>query len=117
MCIKEITDKIVEIKNQSPLVICIAGLARSGKSTFVKLLLQTLQEKDITAQVLSLDNWLIGINERKDHMTIRQRYKHDEISCDIIKLMKHVEISKKIYDPYSRSIINGGHLTLNRWGA
>ena len=116
VCIKEITYKIVGFKNQSPLIICIAGLARSGKSTFVKLLLQTLQGKDITAQVLSLDSWLIGINERKDNMTIRQRYRYDEICRDIIKLIKHEEISKKIYDPYSRSIINGGRLTLNSSG-
>jgi len=116
VCIKEITYKITEFKNQAPLIICIAGLARSGKSTFVKLLLQTLQGKDITAQVLSLDSWLIGINERKDNMTIRQRYKYDEICRDIIKLIKHEEISKKIYDPYSRSIINGGRLTLNSSG-
>jgi uridine kinase len=46
-------------------------------------------------------------------MTVRERYKYDEIGKDIIKLIRGEKILKKIYDPYSRGVINEGCFSLD----
>lgn len=111
--IKEIINHILRDDNHFPFLVCIGGLARSGKTTFIKLLSETLLGNAISYQVLSLDNWLAGIDEREDHMTVRERYRYDEITEDIKKIINNEKISLKIYDPYSRKISNETEFSLN----
>ena len=112
--IKEILDRIVNDKDYFPFVVSVAGLARSGKSTFVKVLVQTLQKYDISTCVLSLDNWLVSVNDRTEHMTVRQRYKYDEIVRDTGRLINQGKILMKRYDSYSRNIINEEYFPLDK---
>lgn len=111
--IEEIIDSIKEKRSHYPVVVSIAGLARSGKSSFVRLLTQTMQKNDVSNQVLSLDNWIVGVNERTDNMTVRERYKYDEIERDVSKLIKQKKILLKRYDPYSRNIVSEGYFSLD----
>ena len=104
--IEEIINSIKEKRSHYPVVVSIAGLARSGKSSFVRLLTQSMQKNDVSNQVLSLDNWIVGVNERTDNMTVRERYKYDEIERDVSNLIKQKKILLKRYDPYSRSTVN-----------
>ncbi len=96
-----------------PFTISVGGMARSGKSTFVKLLIQSLQKHGTSSQVLSLDNWLLNNNERTDHMTVRERYKYNEITRDMKRIMSGEEILLKKYDTYSRAIIGEEPFSLN----
>jgi len=112
--VKEIIDNISKDKGHPPFIISVAGLARSGKSTFVKLLEQSIQKEGISTKILSLDNWLIGVNERTDVMTVKQRYKYDEAGKDISKLMSQGKILLKTYDPYSRNIVDERYFSLGR---
>ena len=91
---------------QSPCVIIVAGLARSGKSTFVQVLRSAMSKHNILSQVVSLDNWLIGVKQRSTNMTVRERYKYHEIESDIRALLNGETIAQKIYDPYSRAILS-----------
>ena len=111
--VKEIINDIANDKGHFPFIVSVAGLARSGKSIFVKLLIQMLQENGISTQVLSLDNWIVGVNERAEQMTVRERYKYDEVQRDINKLINQGGILLKIYDPYSRNIVKQEYLSLN----
>lgn len=111
--VKEIVNKVENDKNCDPFIICVSGLARAGKSIFVKLLLQAMQKRGITTQSLSLDNWLVGITERTDYMTMRQRYKYNEIEKDIAKLINQEKILLRRYDPYSRKIVSEGYFSLD----
>ena len=111
--IEKVVDCIKKDKNRSPFIISIAGLARSGKSTFVKLLKQILQKNGVKIQVISLDNWLVGVDERTDHMTVRERYKYDEIENDMRRLLNQENILLKTYDAYSRSIASEESFSFN----
>jgi len=77
------------------------------------LLIQALQKHGISAQVLSLDNWLFGVNDRKEFMTVRERYKYDEVGRDIKRLINGEGILLKVYDSYSRNIIGEKSFSLN----
>lgn len=111
--IREILKKVERCRDRSPFLIGVAGLSRSGKSTFVNLLKKSLNDNSISTQILSLDNWLVGAGERTDDMTVRQRYKCDEIVRDVGKLINHEKILLEIYNPYSREILGEIFLSLD----
>ena len=111
--IDEIINNVEKKNGHLPFIISVGGLARSGKSTFVKLLIQSLQKHGISSQVLSLDNWLLGTNERTNCMTVSKRYKYNEVGRDISRLVNHEEIILKRYDSYSRAIIGEERCSLN----
>jgi len=111
--IDEIINNVEKENDHLPFIISVGGLARSGKSTFVKLLIQSLQKIGISSQVLSLDNWLLGVNDRKEIMTVRERYKYDEVGRDIKRLINGEGIPLKVYDSYSRAIIGEESFSLN----
>ena len=97
----------------SPFVIGIGGLARSGKSTFVNLLVRSLAEEGFSAQVISLDNWLISLERRSEKMTVRERYKYEEIAWDLHRLVNHETIFVSNYDHLSRKTSSPGRFTLD----
>ncbi|MCR4320903.1 MAG: HAD-IIIA family hydrolase [Candidatus Brocadiaceae bacterium] len=111
--IREILEKVERCRDRIPFLIGVAGLSRSGKSTFVNLLKKSLNDNSISTRILSLDNWLVGAGERTDDMTVRQRYKCDEIVRDVGKLINHEKILLKIYNPYSREIVGEKFLSLD----
>ena len=53
-------------------VIVIGGCSRSGKSTLAACL-----ASELDATVLRLDDFLIGVDERKPWMTVKDRYRYD----------------------------------------
>ena len=106
---------VVEAKynKASPFVIGVGGQARSGKSTFVKLLVRSLMEAGFSAQVISLDNWLVSLERRSDKMTVRERYKYEEIAWDLHRLVNHETTFVRNYDPLSRKTSGPRRLTLD----
>ena len=108
-----IIDELRADSAKQPYVIAVSGLARSGKSTFVKLLLGELESADISAEAISLDNWLVDARQRTDDMTVRSRYKYDAINSDIRRIIdgEAVRISK--YDPQTRAIAGESDFKLN----
>ncbi|KJU82298.1 D,D-heptose 1,7-bisphosphate phosphatase [Candidatus Magnetobacterium bavaricum] len=108
--IKEI---LHNVKDSSPRILSVSGLARSGKSTFTRLLNHSLQKKGYHVQVINLDNWLLGVNERSGTMTVRDRYKYKNIEADIMKLLRGDEVTINIYNPLSRQLIKKTRISLN----
>jgi histidinol-phosphate phosphatase family protein len=111
--IEKIFQEFDTIKNQTPFVIAVGGQSRSGKSTFVKLLTQFLRRRGIASKTLSLDNWLVGIDERSDNMNVRERYRYDDIGQDVMRLVRGEKISLNNYDPYQRTTSTGGSFSLD----
>ncbi|MBF0542241.1 MAG: HAD-IIIA family hydrolase [Nitrospirae bacterium] len=103
---KELSDKLYDmIKDKNRIfVIAIGGLSRSGKSTFARFLCDDLLSKGINTKVIKLDNWLLSKDQRTDSMTVRERYRYDDIKKDIRLLLEGAEISMSIYDPYNQNI-------------
>ena len=91
---------------RSPSIIAIGGQARSGKSTFVKCLSDYLLKVGICHRVIGLDHWLVGVKERRDTMTVRERYHYRKIEKDFGDLLAHGKIIMQKYDPYSRTTVD-----------
>ncbi|QII12875.1 putative mannose-1-phosphate guanylyltransferase [Candidatus Kuenenia stuttgartiensis] len=94
----------ISINNKRNIIILIAGLSRSGKSTFSKIISTILNKKGIHNTHLNLDNWLVGIQERKDWMAVSERYKYNEIVKDIATLLEGKEIKVNKYNVKTRNI-------------
>ena len=77
-------------------IVTIAGCSRTGKTTLAKKLKDDLNKKGIDSDIISLDNWLVSLNDRKNADTVRERYKYSQISDTIIKLKS----GKKVYPPF-----------------
>jgi uridine kinase len=88
-----------------PSIITIGGQARSGKSTFVKCLSDYLLNVGVRHRIIGLDNWLVGVSERPDAMTVRNRYDYKKIEKDLEELLNHRKIIIQKYDPYSRTTL------------
>jgi histidinol-phosphate phosphatase family protein len=97
----------------SPYVIALGGQARSGKSTLARLLALSLKKRGVATRVLSLDNWLVGAPERTEGMTVRQRYRYDDIERDIRRLLSGETIVLARYDAYRRMTAAGGSFSLD----
>jgi histidinol-phosphate phosphatase family protein len=110
----EIIDRVSKAGPAAPCVVAVAGLARSGKSSFITLLANAMSQKGIKSTVLSLDNWLVGAESRTDSMTVRERYTYAEIERDVAALLRGDAIPLPLYDPYARSVSGGGMLSVDR---
>ena len=87
-------------------LISISGCSRSGKTTLAKKIQKDLLKKGITNTIISLDNWLLGLNERKGDETVRERFQYKKISEAIDKLKKGKKVYTPVYDSKTRQIIN-----------
>jgi uridine kinase len=111
---KELSDKLYDIiKNKNHIfVIAIGGLSRSGKTTLARFLCEHLLNKGINTKVINLDNWLLSKDQRTDSMTVRERYRYEDIKRDISLLLEGKEIIMSFYDPYSQKIQEAAQFSL-----
>jgi len=84
----------------------IGGCAQSGKTTLAKRIENDLRRRNIKCIIISLDNWLLGIEERRGNETVRERFKYQEIVEAVSRVKKGDEIYAPVYDPRTRSIID-----------
>ena len=85
-------------------IVAVGGLSRSGKSTLVKFLTDQLKSNLIKVVTISLDDWILPIEGRRDDMTVRDRYQYEKISSDLSVLLKGGEIRLSPYNMDSRGI-------------
>ena len=90
--------------NKQRFLVCIGGCSRSGKTTFANTLKTELNRRDIDCIIISLDNWLLGVNERRGNENVRGRYNYQKIVENIDIIIKGGTIYPPIYDPKSRLI-------------
>ena len=101
------------ISKKKLLIVSIAGLSRSGKTTLSKDISKFLDSKNIRNEIMSLDSWIIDIRKRKINSTVLERYEMNEIENSIyqaangmlVKCPKYVSVSRKrIKNSYSKLI-------------
>lgn len=85
--------------------ISIAGCSRSGKTSLAKRLKEDLEKLAIDSIIISLDNWLLGVDERDGTETVRERFQYKKITEDLTKLKNGEKIYSRVYHPKSRKII------------
>ena len=87
-------------------LVLIGGCSRSGKTTLSKKIERDLHREGIASAIISLDNWLMGIDERTGKETVRERYRYERITRDLGKLQAGYPIHPPVYDPRTRMIIS-----------
>jgi len=95
-------------------IITVSGLSRSGKSTLTKIVSDAIKKRGLNFKILKLDNWLVSLDQREPRMTVRNRYKYDEILRDLKLLLERKDIKINKYDAKKRATIDRGEtLVLN----
>jgi uridine kinase len=91
--------------NKKRFLVLIGGCAQSGKTTLAKKIQSDLQKRDIECIIISLDNWLLGLNKRKGDETVRERFQYQKIFEALTRIKGGDKIYAPIYEPRTRSII------------
>jgi histidinol-phosphate phosphatase family protein len=101
-----ITNKIVALHRKSKsVVVAVGGQARSGKSTFAALLKDNLERQNIACRQISLDNWLIDRDQRTADMTVRDRFRYEDIARDLHHIIvENGTVDVGLYNTYHRTV-------------
>jgi D,D-heptose 1,7-bisphosphate phosphatase len=86
-------------------IVSIGGCSRCGKTHLAKKIKEDLERKSIACTIISLDNWLLGIDERKGDESVRERFQYQKISHAITRLQHGETIFPPVYDPKTRMIL------------
>jgi len=91
---------------KSRYLVLIGGCSQSGKTVLAQKIKENLIKKGIQCNIISLDNWIIGLNKRKGDETVRERFQYKKISEAINKLKQGKKIYPPVYDSKSRLIVS-----------
>lgn len=91
--------------NKKIFVVSIGGCAQSGKTTVANRIKDDLNKRGINSIVVSLDNWLLGVNERKGNETVRERFRYQDIVEAAARIVEGEKVYPPIYDARTRLII------------
>lgn len=83
-------------------MIVVAGLSRSGKSTFASVLGIVMGKRGIVSRRLHLDHWIVGLEQRHPGGTVRDRYRYLEIAEAVERLLHGEQIEFDRYDAARR---------------
>jgi histidinol-phosphate phosphatase family protein len=89
---------------KSRFLVSIGGCSRCGKTMLAQRLKEDLEKKDIPCTIISLDNWLLGMNERKGNETVQERFQYKKISEAITRLSHGQTLYPPQYDAKTRLI-------------
>ncbi|MFC1917399.1 HAD-IIIA family hydrolase [Chloroflexota bacterium] len=87
-------------------LVLIGGCARAGKTMLAQRIQHDLRQKGIKRLIVSLDNWLLGINERRGGVMVRERFQYQKIAEVIGRIKEGEKVVAPLYDPKTRSIIS-----------
>lgn len=103
---KQITDsykhKAATHRFQKVYLLLIGGTSRSGKTTLANLISGQLNWQNIKNLVVSLDSWLLGIDERKENSVVVERYETEAIINAVDSILNGHIIYPPIYNPITR---------------
>jgi len=92
--------------NKKRFIVLIGGCAQSGKTVLAEKIKKELRKRNINCIVVSLDNWLLGLDKRKGDETVRERFQYKKISEAITQIKKGNKVYAPIYDPKTRLIVS-----------
>jgi uridine kinase len=86
-------------------LILIGGCSRSGKSTLAKSLKSDYEKINVPCKVLSLDSWIVSVENRAPNSKVMERFECTEIVKSIQKVLARETILVPKYDFVSRKRI------------
>ncbi len=99
--LKKLISKI-DINSNKVFIILIGGCSRSGKTTLSEKLYDNLKINGINSLLVSIDSWLLSIEERKPDSTVSDRYEINSIVNAVQKLKEGKSVEMPKYDLISR---------------
>lgn len=100
------------ISKKKLLVVSIAGLSRSGKTTLSRDISKFLESKNIRNEIMSLDSWIIDFRKRKKNSTVFERYEMNEIENSIYQAVSGMLVKCPKYESVSRKRIKNSYSKL-----
>lgn len=99
---------IDEIKRQKRdhFVILVGGCSRTGKTTFSKQLAKKINEQGQNTLIVSIDSWLISLEQRKKNSKVYERYDTKGIVNALSNLLNNKIVIPPFYDLASRGRLN-----------
>lgn len=88
-------------------LVLIGGCSRSGKSTLSQGIAAEIHTKKYAATVLSLDSWIVGIDQRPEKSTVYQRYDGLQIIQDVKAILEGKSVAIPNYDAKTRMRVSG----------
>jgi uridine kinase len=99
--LRRVVDSLLS-KEDGHTVILVGGCSRAGKTTFSKQLAQKIDESGFDVLTVSIDSWLISIDDRIPNSTVVERYDTEGINRALSDLLNKKEVIPPIYDPVTR---------------
>jgi len=93
--------KFIQTKDKRPYIIAIGGNSRSGKTVLARYLHQRLNKLGTKGMVISLDNWLLSHEKRKQEYDVYDRFQLYKINEDMGRLFRGEEVILKKYHQLS----------------
>lgn len=113
---EQIVQKVSSIKENKTNLVLIGGCSRAGKSSLASKLQTFLLSQGTKSQILSLDHWIVDIDERMPDSKILNRYRGDQIISSISQLLQGKTIVLPSYNKITRKTDlnkNRQHFQLN----
>lgn len=88
-------------------LVLIGGCARAGKTMLAQRIQRDLRQKGIKCLIVSLDNWLLGISERRGEEMVRERFQYQKIAEALGRIKEGEKVVVPLYDPKTRSVTKG----------
>lgn len=95
-----------EFSKERRILISIGGCSRTGKTTLAKQIQKDMSIRGINCGIVALDNWLVGVNGRRNNGTVRERFQYKDIRNAVAKLVAGEDIRTPVYNSKTRSVID-----------
>ena len=106
----DIVRNVIDLLDKAPkrlFIILIGGCSRSGKSSLSQILVDKFKFKGKNSVLVSIDSWLLSLEDRKTNSKVAERYDIEELTKAIDKLVSGENVVAPFYDPITRRKTNG----------
>ncbi len=89
--------ELIAVTSQHPFILAIGGNSQSGKTTLAKYLTDYFSEKQLSVLKISLDDWILPIEQRSNKHDVFENFQINKIQHDLSKLLLGETIHLKGY--------------------
>lgn len=103
--VEDVVERIGHLMHQAPdlpVLVLIGGCSQAGKSWLAEAVRDRLTDVDTPCLIVGLDDWLIGLDQRRPESCVMERYDCAAIQRDINSLLQGRPIYPPVYDTRTR---------------
>lgn len=108
---KRVANILEPMKDRDIQLILVGGCSRSGKSTLSQDLAAEIHTRKHSATVLSMDSWIVDVDQRPKNSSVHERYERARIIHDVRNILNGQQVVIPKYDLKSRKrLLEDGEL-------